>query len=516
MLFFAAKPAPPRVYPQKFRTFYSSNDDHLPSTLKMRKFPLPAITATARASDGAIWIGSEQGLARYDARADPVDQIQYFASLRYLPDDHVLAITPDSGGGVWARTSTAAAHLEIKPMTLAAKADYFEQRVLARHDRHGLVSSSRLTRPGDLTSNQLEASDNDGLWTAIYAAAECFQYAVTMTKDALARAERFTRAVLFLEHVTGRPGFPARSFVLKGEARPEDGVWHDSADGKYVWKGDTSSDEIVGHLFLYAIAYDLLPDPVLKAEIRATTRRILDHIIEHGYNLTDVNGQPTTWGKWSRDYFDSKPGKPDSPLNALELLSFLKSGAHITGDAKYEREYRKVAIDLGYARIAAQYKELDDELNYSDEELAMLPFYSLLRYEHDPELLAVYRSALDQWWLNMQREKNPLWTYIYASGRPGGKVDFEGALWTLARIPMDTIEWTVKNSERGDVTLDGGPDRFNQAQSKTLLPPDERPVMKWNTNPFVVDGGNGGQSEDDGGFFLLPYWMGRYLGMVGK
>jgi len=116
----------------------------------------------------------------------------------------------------------------------------------------------------------------------------------------------------------------------------------------------------------------------------------------------------------------------------------------------------------------------------------------------------------------MQREKNPLWTYIYASGRPGAKVDFEGALWTLARIPMDTIEWTVKNSGRGDITLDGGPDRFNQAQSKTLLPPDERPVMKWNTNPFVVDGGNGGQSEDDGGFFLLPYWMGRYLGMLRK
>ena len=27
----------------------------------------------------------------------------------------------------------------------------------------------------------------------------------------------------------------------------------------------------------------------------------------------------------------------------------------------------------------------------------------------------------------------------------------------------------------------------------------------------VVDGGNGGRSESDGGAFLLPYWMGRYL-----
>jgi hypothetical protein len=34
--------------------------------------------------------------------------------------------------------------------------------------------------------------------------------------------------------------------------------------------------------------------------------------------------------------------------------------------------------------------------------------------------------------------------------------------------------------------------------------------MKWNGNPFVVDGGGGGRGEDDGGAFLLPYWMGRF------
>ena len=43
---------------------------------------------------------------------------------------------------------------------------------------------------------------------------------------------------------------------------------------------------------------------------------------------------------------------------------------------------------------------------------------------------------------------------------------------------------------------------------------DERPVMKWNGNPFVVDGGAGGHGEDDGAAFLLPYWMGRYYGFI--
>jgi hypothetical protein len=78
---------------------------------------------------------------------------------------------------------------------------------------------------------------------------------------------------------------------------------------------------------------------------------------------------------------------------------------------------------------------------------------------------------------------------------------------------MDLIEWTVRNSARQDVPVDAAHDRFRQGQSTTLLPPDERPIMKWNGNPFQLDGGNGGRSEDDGAFFLLPYWMGRYLGL---
>jgi len=91
-----------------------------------------------------------------------------------------------------------------------------------------------------LSTNVLESSDNDGLWTAMYGAAECFRYAVTKDPDALARAKRAVEAVLFLEEITGVPGLPARSYVKKGEAPPKDGVWHWTKDGRIQWKGDTS------------------------------------------------------------------------------------------------------------------------------------------------------------------------------------------------------------------------------------------------------------------------------------
>jgi hypothetical protein len=55
-------------------------------------------------------------------------------------------------------------------------------------------------------------------------------------------------------------------------------------------------------------------------------------------------------------------------------LSILKTAAHVTGDAKYEAAYRKAALDLKYLDRATRLAELTHEINYSDEELAMLSF----------------------------------------------------------------------------------------------------------------------------------------------
>jgi hypothetical protein len=497
-------------YPQRIRTFYPLDSPEVPRAVlgDPAPFPMGGFRVVIASSDDAVWMGGPEGVVRFQAFADLADQRQYFAGRRYLPDDDVRNIVPDLTAGVWVRTRTGIAHLEYRPMNLAEKAAFFERRVSERHDRYGMVAASSLREPGNLATNQTESSDNDGLWTAMYAAAECFRYKVTQSPESLALAKKATEAVLFLEQITGHAGFPARSYIRKGEAQPSDGVWNETPDGQYVWKGDTSSDEIVGHFYIFSVAWDLLPDAALKERIASKARRIMDHILTHGYNLVDVTGKPTTWGMWSNEYFIGR-GRSDSPLNALELLSFLKTAAHITGDAKYAAEYRKVAFDLGYAKLAARELELRREINYSDEELAMLSFYPLFRYETDPQLVSIYRRALEGWWENMRREKNPLWTYIYQAANPKAEVDRDAALWMLRRIPLDLVSWTVKNSNRKDNEMEDAPDRHRQRQTKTLLPPDERPVMKWNDNPFQVDGGNGGRNEDDGTFFLLPYWMGR-------
>jgi hypothetical protein len=457
-----------------------------------------------------VWAGGGEGLVRYQQSRDEWERWQFFGGRRYLPSDEVTAIAAGQSGSVWVRTSAGVSHIEFRPMTLAAKAAAFERRIAERHKRHGLVADSELPEPGVFNNSHQYPNDNDGLWTAIYVAAEAFRYAVTKDARALNAARRSVNAMLRLEAITGRSGFPARSLRRRNEVRHVDGIWHFTPDGRWEWKADTSSDEIVGHFFAYSVVYDLIPDRALKAKLRAAVARMADHLIQHGYQLTDVHGGPTRWGRYDPAYFETDDGREERALRSLELLSHLKAAYHMTGDARYGREYQKLIAALGYHQNTTTYLRLRQELNYSDEELAMLAYYPLFRYEDEAALLAVYREGLEQWWVNIQREANPLWTFIYAFCNPTKQVPFEAATRTLYRIPMDLIKWSVKNSHRRDVPLDTSPERHNQVQTSRLLAPDERRVMKWNSNPFQLDDASDGRGEDDGAFFLLPYWLGRY------
>ena len=62
-----------------------------------------------------------------------------------------------------------------------------------------------------------------------------------------------------------------------------DGEWHWTADRLWEWKGDTSSDELVGHFYAFAVGHDLLPDGPIKADIRRAVSAIADHLIRHRY-----------------------------------------------------------------------------------------------------------------------------------------------------------------------------------------------------------------------------------------
>jgi hypothetical protein len=461
-----------------------------------------------------VWAGGDEGLVRYHRSSQPWDRWQHYTGKRYLPSDEVNSLAAGAAGSIWVQTSAGTSHIALRSMRLSEKAKYFERRIAERHKRHYLVADSEFSDPGNPATSHQYPNDNDGLWTAIYVAAQAFRYRVTGDSQALDYARKSLEALLRLESITGRSGFPARSFRYKTEPRHNDGVWHFTPDGEWEWKGDTSSDEIVGHFFAYSVVYDLTADEALKRRLRGAVSRISNHLIDHGYNLTDLHGGPTRWGRYDKAYFETEDGREERALRSLEMLSHLKVAYHMTGDSRYDREYRKLITEMGYHNNTTTYVKFRRELNYSDEELAMLSYYPLFRYETDSRLLRVYREGLEQWWINIRREDNPLWIFIYKVCNPDKRAPLGAAARTLYRMPLDLIKWSVKNSHRRDVPLDTSEERHNRLQTSRLLPPDERGVMKWNGNPFQLDDQSDGRGEDDGSFFLLPYWLGRYHGFL--
>jgi hypothetical protein len=287
------------IYPQKGRTFHSveqfkkltqgrvrvtrSMDQLGRVDLSRMNLPDAAVTVVASESPSMIWIGSRRGAFRVNRETW---NGEYLAGQRWLPDDHVTGIGFD-GPVIWIETAQGYSRLEYRHMTLAEKSRAFVDRIQARHVRWGLTADSRLRVAGDVSSNQPISTDNDGLWTAMYVAAESFRFKVTGAEDARANARAGMHAIRRLESMTGIPGFPARSFIRIGtDEQPADGEWHDTPDG-WRWKGDTSSDEIVGHYFVYPIYHDLVADDAERRQLRETLTRITNHILDHNYQLVE-------------------------------------------------------------------------------------------------------------------------------------------------------------------------------------------------------------------------------------
>ncbi len=498
--------------------------------------PSSSVTALAFGPDGELWVGTPIGAARYDGGTWALRH-----GLRWLPSDEVRGIAVGRDGSAWIATADGVSVISRNPMTLAEKAKRFLEVCYARHIRApGLVEKCALDPPGDLASWKPRDDDNDGQYTAMYLAMQSYRYAVTRDPAARTAARRAFRALKFLQTVTGTPGFVARTVIPSdwtsmadanetrdarqlADERARDPRskyvpvrWRPSADGKWLWKGDTSSDEITGHYYGYALYYDLAADDEDKAEVREHVRRVTDGIIDGGLTLVDLDGAHTRWAVWAPERLTGDGNwTPESGINAVEILSYLKTAHHMTGDAQYERLYQELYRKRGYDKLVDRAKTVDPAWRtHIDDELLALALPALLRYETDPTMLRRYRRATETWYRAVSRDGCPLFDYTLAMAT-GSAPDTRASMRFLRETPMDLVRWRMDNSRREDIALVRSPEP-EVLQTSRLLSPAETCVMRWDNHPFEVVQGDGGATESDGVFWLLPYWMGRYLGLIGK
>jgi hypothetical protein len=264
-------------------------------------------------------------------------------------------------------------------------------------------------------------------------------------------------------------------------------------------------------MFAISVFYELVADDEMKVRARDLVHRIVTHIVENNFQLIDFDGLPTKWAIWNPDSLNNIPGRwYERGLNSLQMLTFLKAAVYITKDQKFEKAYQMLIQKHHYAENTLHAKMSDPYQNsHSDDILAYLPYYTLFRYSTDLKSHPVYTHSLERAWKVAEPERTPLWNII-ASVSLKKDCDLKNALRELELIPMDMITWTMENSHRWDLPMDQLSGRSGENQSVRPIPTPEAGIIKANSNPRQYDSGSDGAYEDDGAYFLLPYWMGRY------
>jgi hypothetical protein len=528
--------------------------------------PYDDMTAVAGCADGTVWFGTGIGAIRYDGSA-----WAYRQGKRWLPNDEVRDIAVDAAGNAWVATAGGVSFIHFKGMTLAEKAKHYEDEIdkYNRRTKFGYVIEAHAPQAGKKTGTRVGDSDNDGLWTSMYGAGECFAYGATKDPLAKRRAKRAFAALSFLseapkgsEHEPPR-GFIARtvlettaadpnlgSYTLENQRRTrkgKDGYWRvyeprwpKSADGKYYWKSDTSSDELDGHYFFYPLYYDLVAETEAeKSAVREVVRANIDHLIRHDFSMHDHAGK-TRWSVYGpEDMNQDIEWHTERGLKSISILSYLNVAYHMTGDKRY-RAVAKELRDKHSYHINAMWPKYQRGIgsgNHSDDEMAFMSYYNLVKYEPNPKLKKLYMASFANSWRQEEPEMNPFFNFCFASQAMGvefttiwGTFDLspwetwiEDSIGTLKRFPLDRFDWRHTNHHRKDLTLlsdhwadayDGEIHNKGYRNNGKVLPVDESYFNHWNTNPWELDTGGGGHVIGSGTVYTLPYYMGLYHGFI--
>ena len=493
------------------------------------------VNAIRKSPEGRLWVGTTGGIVRYEGNGSHTLRF----SRRWLVNDNVTSISFDATGTAWIGTENGVSAIKKRKMNLAEKSDYFYDVLMKRHIRAPWIAGQcKLLVPGDITTWKPDDDDNDGEYTGNYLAMESFRYAATKSAEAKQNAYKAFRFLMFLQEVTGSKGYFARTIVpsdwsfqlhdtnqaytaeeiademvKEPRFKPVSERWRKSQDGKWLWKGDASSDEMCGHMFGYFFYHELVADKQEKKIIAAHISSIVDHLINNNYNMMDIDGTHTRWSVWSPDKLNHDPEwSPDRYQNSMELLSFLKLAYYVTGNKDYEKRYRHLINDEHYLQNMSKVKEQNPAwFIYFDVILQAYLYPILLTCEKDPGLLEFYAKHMDEWMEKRKGDKNPLINFLYCYSR-NKKVELEASRDLLIDTPLDLISWNIDHTKREDIRIVHAP-VLDEEQVSELPPASIRATIRWDANPWQAVNGNP-SIEREPVFWLLPYWMGRYLKMI--
>ncbi|MFA6448662.1 MAG: hypothetical protein WCX65_04270 [bacterium] len=292
--------------------------------------------------------------------------------------------------------------------------------------------------------------DNDGLFSALYLAAEAFRYGVTRDPQALEMIKLLLDGEVLRMRITGVPGLFTRSYsppdfkasecpaepkayihdliegnnqkVLIGDdgcARIYDGKkkeWQTTTHcvskefAGWCWTDNVSKDEYAGHMFALGAVAKLVDDPQAQAIAKDLIAQVAEHLIKNKMEVVDWDGRVTSYGRFHAATFGDYTG-----LNAAMGLDFIKIAAEVTKDHSIARWYDDCLLQKSGKRRCLNniletpmpytnhlvyngiYVDADGcQMNYDNNAMHVLSMHNLIWFEHDPKLREIYQKSFDE------------------------------------------------------------------------------------------------------------------------
>ena len=530
-----------KIYIGTSEDYFTLDEDGTEIEGIQKKLPWTELTVL-RDIKGNLWFGSTRGafMLREDGR------FNYYYGERWLPGEVVRDVAAGPDHSVLVLTDKGLGQICFEKMTLHDKAMIYEDQVRHRHIRYGINSNLTQLRDHDLATAQNRVADSDNLWTGMYLASQLFRYLVTGSEQARQHCYEAFEAMERLHEINGTAGLFGRTFERRGyqEFRQEfrsyvDHYWYEGYQGtiswrhaedpEWDWRASASSDQTVGQIFALTLLAEYIDDEAWRMRAVKLLDELMSYIVENDLCLVDDNGLPSLWGRWNPPYvnrFETMVG--DRKLYSSNLIAFLQAAYKFTGKELFRDKAFGLMKEHGYLEnLTRPFSEigtvpesadpwsrmLSAGWNHSDDEMYFLAYWALYPYAFHDTLKEHYREAIRDHWEWERPEKNALWNFCYAM-TGAAEFDLAESVWHLKEFPLDMIQFAVQNSHRKDIERIK-PDFWGQTTAE-VLPPDERPELKHNRNLFQLDAGDRHSELSAGDTFLLPYWMGRFLGVISE
>ncbi len=439
-------------------------------------------------------------------------------ALQYLPD------SADWGHGGAPITSMGMPNLE----SLAVETSHSIQ---TEHCPFGHVYPARMAQAVGGPVSGWEHHGDSALWTGAYLGAEAYRYDLLGGSQALAYATRIVEGIDIISQVVPAPyeGLLARAAIpvssahvapMQGASTYFTGSW-----GGQTWGalGDTSRDSYAGVQFGLGQAWHRIPS--LRSEVAAIIRRLLDHLVQHGWTVHQA------------------PGQANNPTGDGVSVSFAQTPSAVLSLAT-----------IGAVSDAPRYGALRDQLGgvapllwfstwassrevhevYFGFNLFQLTYSTLFELDTNPDRYREYLKALRIMRAVTGHHQNPwfdtVWAMAVPTEAPLVRPQIEQGLahWSLRgrrSYPVSnstdpSIAKTLYVTQTPNVGHSPGSTVHSGTRSWEValhpVPIEKRPCagFLWDQSPFKLDKYGHATEQQPGIDLVLPWWMARNHGIV--